>query len=482
MKKTVLFVILMTSCLIGKAQISSISMNRIDVHVENGGDLLLSMDIELPSNVKVSSNEILQLTPFIQTEDKSNSSLMPTLVVSGKKRRIVEERKRSKSLLTEQSYLRKNKTVQTFHYLARIPYESWMVGGDIKLLLELTKCKHCANIDEKNIVESWRPTQYQVRPNIVFIRPPKDSIKLRAEVGKAYLDFPVNQTIIKPNYRNNPRELATIKRTMDIFQNPLVTITDISITGYASPEGNYMLNGRLSKGRAEALKGHLIESYFIAPSMIQIHSVAEDWEGLEAYVVERNGDYAKELLQIIQKESIEFDQKDELLKHVGNGTPYKELLTNCYPTLRRSDYTVNYVVADFTPQESTEIIDVNPKLLSQNELYQLAHTFQPGSTEFYYPFEVAVELYPTDPIANLNAAAVELQRGNLDKALQHLEKSDPQAAATLNNKGVAHLLKENLDLAERLFQESIKAGGIEAKENLIELDKKRNEELFYGTH
>lgn len=88
-----------------------------------------------------------------------------------------------------------------------------------------------------------------------FVSPAVEAVKNRAEEGRAYLDFPVNQTKIYPEYRRNPSELEKIKATVDVVKNDANTqITEIDITGYASPEGRYASNARLAQGRAEALK------------------------------------------------------------------------------------------------------------------------------------------------------------------------------------------------------------------------------------
>ena len=52
-----------------------------------------------------------------------------------------------------------------------------------------------------------------------FITPQMEERKLREESGRAYLDFPLNETIIYPEYRNNPAELAKIKRSIDLIKN-----------------------------------------------------------------------------------------------------------------------------------------------------------------------------------------------------------------------------------------------------------------------
>ena len=77
-----------------------------------------------------------------------------------------------------------------------------------------------------------------IHPHVAFITPQMEERKLREESGRAYLDFPLNETIIYPEYRNNPAELDKDKRSIDLIKNDTnVVISHIDIHGYASPEG-----------------------------------------------------------------------------------------------------------------------------------------------------------------------------------------------------------------------------------------------------
>ena len=155
-------------------------------------------------------------------------------------------------------------------------------------------------------------------------------------------------------------------------------------------------------------------------------------------------------------------------------------MKECYPALRHSDYTVQYVVRGFTVDEAKEIITKRPQQLSLNEMFQVAQTYPSGSDEFNEVFEVAVRMFPDDPTANMNAAAIELQQGNWKQAERYLLKSDPQARATKNNEGVLWMMQGDLDKAEALFNEAKEMGSLEARKNLKEIELKRKDNALYG--
>ena len=85
-------------------------------------------------------------------------------------------------------------------------------------------------------------------------------------------------------------------------------------------------------------------------------------------------------------------------------------------------------------------------------------------------------MFPDDPTANLNTAAMEIQKGgDLTSAKKYLAKSDQKAAETINNLGVIALIEGDLEKAKKHFEEA-KAAGLttQANINLMELKKKQN--------
>ena len=111
------------------------------------------------------------------------------------------------------------------------------------------------------------------------------------------------------------------------------------------------------------------------------------------------------------------------MRQIADGAPYRELLERIYPALRRTDYTIDYTIRNFTLDESRELFQSDPGQLSLEEMYRVAETFEPGSEEFIKVFETAVELYPDDPVSNLNAANAALMRKDAESARRHLARA-----------------------------------------------------------
>ncbi len=193
--------------------------------------------------------------------------------------------------------------------------------------------------------------------------------------------------------------------------DPNVSITAVKIHGYASPEGSFANNRRLAEGRAEALAGYVGRLYSFPSGMIEVESTPEDWDGLRRYVADSLSlDNRDGILAIIDNTDLAPDARERRLKS-RFPQQYRILLNEVYPALRHSDYEVEYVVRPFS-------------------LYMIANSYEPGSDEFNEVFEVAVRLFPSDPVANLNAAITAFNRRDIPAAERYLAKAGnhPQAA------------------------------------------------------
>ena len=105
-----------------------------------------------------------------------------------------------------------------------------------------------------------------------------------------------------------------------------------------------------------------------------------------------------------------------------NLSSYPTILRDIYPALRHSDYVVKYTIRNFTVDEAKELIYTDPKQLSLNEMFQVAQTYEPGSERFNEVFEIAVRMYPDDPVSNLNAAMNAISIKRIEAARRYLTK------------------------------------------------------------
>lgn len=295
----------------------------------------------------------------------------------------------------------------------------------------------------------YRKNKLKECPELPLLMPGPEDVKIRQIKGRAFLDFPVNEMTIYPDYRNNPSELARIKATVDsaLFDQS-ITITQISLHGYASPESPYSNNTRLAKGRTESLKNYLIHKFGFQSQLFSSEYTPEDWDNLRGFLNNIEGrrvkgdfwydnktyfetpevpfivqEFREDLLKIIDADMENLDAKEELLKQVGRGEPYKWLLKYVYPGLRHTDYIITYQVKQFPVKVSRKLIYTHPEALSLKEFYMVAMDFGEGTDGWVDALLLAAQQFPEDETANLNAACACVKTHRFMDARKYLRKA-----------------------------------------------------------
>jgi len=115
------------------------------------------------------------------------------------------------------------------------------------------------------------------------------------------------------------------------------------------------------------------------------------------------------------------------------------------------------------------LVKTKPQLLSLNEMYLVANTYPKTSAEFKEVFDIAARLYPNDPYANLNSAALDIENGAYDSALERALKVD--MPESWNNAGYIYVKKGDYTRAAEYFKRAADAGLPVARENLNELNR-----------
>ena len=438
-----------------------IKVSNVQVAQQNNA-LSVSMDLNLDS-LYLPSNLQLVYTPVFKT--RQGEIKMPEIVINGRRQQIMFERgvgKKQLNLSPEALVVRRtNKKVQTVNYSASIPLSGQVKNYDLNMHEDLCGC---GNMEEGNDFN----LRHRRQPQAVFVRPAVEAVKVRHLDKRAYIDFPVNRIELHADYRRNPAQLDSIVRTINALKDDKnLEVSAINIHGYASPESPYSHNDYLAKNRAKTLTDYVRRMVALPTQLFTVSSTAEDWDGLRNYLKDSNLEHKSEILAIANDEKMDPDAREQKIKKLYP-SEYRFMLDTWYPALRHSDYHITYKVKPFDVAEAKEIIKTKPQQLSQEEMFLVAQTYEPGSKEFNDVMEIAVRMFPENETANLNAANTRLNAGDADGAKSYLEKAGNSPEA-LNARGVYESLKGNDQQARHYFALAAKAGVKAAKENLENL-------------
>lgn len=454
------------------------SGKRLDVKEKNVGlvDSQFRAEIALDfTSFDLPSKAMIVLTPRLESLDGSKSYVFDELVYAGSNRSKVL--KRSDMLSGKETpnvtVVRRKENQEIIPLILTAPYESWMNKSRLVFTEEMSGCASCDLGTYTHIVEVPVLVPYTPNYSLAYIVPEVEAIKQRSREYTAMLNFKVARYEILKKLGDNGRILDEIQAIVDEVKNDKdLTISHISMVGYASPEGNEASNMTLSKNRARSLANYLGLIHNLKPSMFKLDWKGEDWDGLRKAVAASNLTEKDAVIDLIDN-TPSIPQRKQKLKSLNKGVTYKELLADYYPPLRRNELVVHFVVKAFSIEEAKEIIHTNPQYLSLNEMYMLANSYPKDSKESKEVFDIASRLYPNDSIAVLNAATAELESGSIDRAIEKLAKIDKPEA--WNNLAVAYAKKGNYTKAAELFEKAAKAGVEQGNQNREELQKKVDE-------
>ena len=266
-------------------------------------------------------------------------------------------------------------------YAKQVPYQAWMSGAKLKFVVSaLDGCGDVRGYIEKTCPV---PNMQASTTTIVTEKHEKVSTTQKTEQfsGRAYISFRVNRTEIDPLYQNNTRELERIRHSLDsLMKQKDVVMKHLSLKGYASPEGYYLVNVRLASGRVHSLRQYLVDSLGLDRNMITVDYEPEDWEGLREYIEKVDWPEREGILDLIDTDM----NPDLKLVRIASRYPrrYRYMLDSIFIYLRHTDYTVEYVKAwEEEDRTSTNISDSTSSIVRTDTTYILPEGPMPEITQ-----------------------------------------------------------------------------------------------------
>lgn len=294
------------------------------------------------------------------------------------------------------------------------------------------------------------------------------------------VNFQAGRHELLSHYADNSRELARVDSVLaPIAGKPdLYDITQAYIRGYASPEAPYDYNLALSQRRAEVFKQYIEKTYAMtAVDNFPVNGMGEDWNGLRALVLQGTMAQKAQVLAIIDKQE-NFNLKESRLKKLAAGAPYRYMLTQYFPQLRRMEMGVAYTVRALKAEEAEVMIDGRPADLSAAEFFDVARrrnsdaTILTGRAHYGRDYDRATTYFPKDTATWINAAAAAIIREDTARAESCL-KAVGDNPLGYNNRALYHWSKGETAEARAWLMKALEVEALRetAKHNLEALDK-----------
>lgn len=163
--------------------------------------------------------------------------------------------------------------------------------------------------------------------------------------------FPVGSSSLEFSYRNNGLRLDSFLSDIHSRREQSI-LRRVVLRSSSSPEGNSVLNQRLSDERLTSLRLVIQERLSIPDSVFVSSSLGEDWNGLSSLVEGSNMPYREEALRILRdipvwgtQDSVVVDSCEQRLISLRGGRVWRYMNEHFFPELRNS----SVVECEFEP-------------------------------------------------------------------------------------------------------------------------------------
>ena len=163
-----------------------------------------------------------------------------------------------------------------------------------------------------------------------------------------FIKYPVSQSTVLRDFNGNASELQRLDDVLaPILQEPdKYSITKITVMGFASPEAPFKYNLDLSTRRAQSMCDYIRSQYpQLRTAQIDYEGKGEDWDGLLRYVRGSGMEAEDEVVRIIETVGV-MDGREQKLMNLKEGRPYRYMLQNFFPALRRIGLKITYKIID----------------------------------------------------------------------------------------------------------------------------------------
>ena len=290
-------------------------------------------------------------------------------------------------------------------------------------------------------VEEWKGVAGMLEKDNPVLRPSSEyrpytpDMVLRKMDGPLYVHFPLDNTVLQPDFRDNSLTLGKIVDiTRQIMADTTSSVSCIQIVGLASIEGAEKYNRQLADGRATALQRYVQQELGLPDSLFEATGGGEAWSEFRDQVNDIllaggaqsiTREQAAKVLNIIDSEP-DPAKRELRIRNLESGNLWPLLESELLSNQRNSGYIRIYY--DYVPDATARTINDGIAAINRSD----------------YPLALELLESVKDDPRSTNALAVALwYNGREQEAVDILRKAAAQgdSAAARNLAGMEDWLK-----------------------------------------
>lgn len=286
--------------------------------------------------------------------------------------------------------------------------------------------------------------------------------RVRAQKQEANIKFLINQANLRKSElkSNSVTDFVEMLKKINADREGL-NLKNVEIAAYASPDGGFEFNDKLSKKREDVTSGYVskqLKAQQLADADVDAHYTAQDWDGFKQLVAASNLQDKDVILRVLEMYK-DPEEREQQIKNMSAG--FRELATGILPELRRSRLIINYETVGRSDQQIKDQYNSDATKLSPEELLYAA-SLESNPQKKAEIYQKATELYDKDYRGYNNLAALAFNRGDLNAAKQYIAEAQKYGAApeSYANLALIALKSGNTQQAESYISKAKDANGL----------------------
>ncbi|MCX6257023.1 MAG: hypothetical protein NTW49_03860 [Bacteroidia bacterium] len=311
--------------------------------------------------------------------------------------------------------------------------------------------------------------------------PMNDEFQRNIPVSRqADIMYPIQKSDIKPTeLKKDDINAMKLFLQKSKERKDSLQLKGIDVTSFASPDGPWTLNDKLSKSRGGSATGfigqtmkeekkvkgkkpvkktkqQLADEAAAIKALISEKVITEDWDGFKELMQKSDIKDKDLVLRVLQMYS-DPEVRNKEIKNIS--ATFKEIADKILPKLRRSKFNLNADIIGKSDETILRLATSKPDSLNPAE-FMYAAKLTDDLNKKAQIYKSMSEIYKDDWRGKNNLGVVYLKQNKIPEAKAALEdaKKIDGNNIVLNNLGVATLMGGNFTDAESLFKAGLSAG------------------------
>ncbi len=349
----------------------------------------------------------------------------------------------------------------SFSYTDKVPYEAGMKNCELVLKGSASKGSSSKDFKDVKIAEGTIITPMLVKSDEMGALAQDNFKKSEGITQTASIFYAMNQSNVRANELKSTEMMAFRDFITKNAADPAIKITSISVSAYASPDGELSKNENLAGDRAKSgskaamgeLKKMKDNTVGTTEDFYKTQVTAEDWDGFKS-AMEASTIKDKELILRILTQYSDLEQREREIKNLS--ATYTEVKNDILPKLRRAVLTLNAEKQAKTDAEISSLAASNPDNLSTEELLYAANMTNDVNLKATL-YKKAEEKSPSDWRTANNVGVAALMQNKVSEAKSAFDRAataSPNNGIVLTNKGAIAAKEGRMADAVALFKQA----------------------------